>query len=995
MLRNRLKDLEDDNKSSVVGGGSMASPRSSAGGGEGESALVVGLRKDLAKVEHEKANLEREFMNQMSSLAGENRALISDLREKLARSEALNDELTGRLSKRVGLDEDGEHRLLHLERERHAKEMEQLTATLASSDEEIAENRRDMDHLQAQVDDLLAEKEDLERQLGEVEGLYEDEKQINQDLREQLAMSDSTKAKLELELQQKDKQIEKHLQEVGHLNDTCIQLQNHKDMLLAEVTDLKLEWNKQGSSKKLPRSSPPSLPTLADPDSKLEDVRLLENRVARFQEKLGERDRTIDNLADSLNEERRASKALKAEIKLLKQQNANLEAAKKDVAPRTPPMSPPSLTRVASHGALESQPRTPVSGIVASFEKRLNTSAAPKSPEKTSEATGKVPLVRTHSLDRRAVPTSSNSSVATMNTEDDAVQLLRLQLEKERSVVTELQSKLSHERLLVRQLQQEIQTSKADLDAVGALRDQLTEKEQVVARLANKIKDDSAAILDLEAKLRLEQEVSRKLRADLDESPRKEMKASMGLNQLLEQEQNLVKDLRKELAESAVRSDADKATVAELREKLQQEQEVVKGLRAELASALLNGGGDLVAKLNESQREIDRLRSKIQGYEAEKLGFVEKSRKSQSELSKLRMKAHQAHTEKKELKTKVTVASREVERLRGELSYQLDVGSVTGSMQGSVQDEKKEEYDDDESVRLRDQVSDLNSELSAAYKEIEKLQLEVDRLKKELMMETAAAEELRKKTAEEPIGKQAQKAYEARFNQLQVELTRVQVAKAEMEQGYTNRLHELENELEAMEVEAEQEIETRDAELEELQNKLGQQEALVARLQAEHAQFCHSMNDVSTSKQDDIDELQAELMAMTSKTSAQARELQSLKMKLEEHETRKKDVAKKYEARIRDLEHEIASVKEQANDGLDKAEAESIKSENSRLRDAIRDVQMERRALKDRLDSVMSDKTSSRSAQVLRDRNVALKEEVEKLTKRLKKMEASITRFAI
>jgi chromosome segregation ATPase len=471
------------------------------------------------------------------------------------------------------------------------------------------------------------------------------------------------------------------------------------------------------------------------------------------------------------------------------------------------------------------------------------------------------------------------------------------------------------------------------------------------------------------------------------------MKASMGLNQLLKQEQSLVKDLRTELTESAARSEADKATIAELREKLQQEQESIKGLRAELASALLNGSGALEVKLNESQREIDRLRSKLQGYEGEKLGLT---RKSQSELSKLRMKAHQAHTEKKELQSKMSVASREVERLRGELSYQMEVASVASVT--SVQDEKKEDYGyddfDDGSVMLRDQVSELKSELSAAYKEVEKLQTEVDRLKQSLSREREAAEELRKKSMEEPVGKQAQKAFDARINQLQVELTRVQVAKAELEQGYTNKLHDLENALEALEVEAEQEIENRDAELEVLRSKLSQQEALVSRLQTEHAQFCHSMNDVSTSRQVDIDELQAELIAVTSKNSSQARELQSLKLKVEDLETRKQDVATKYEARIRELEEEILAHKTHAG-RIDEVEVERIKSENSRLREAIRNAQMERRALKDRLDSVVSDKTSSRSSQVLRDRNLALKEEVEKLTKRLKKMEASITRFAI
>jgi FtsZ-binding cell division protein ZapB len=72
-----------------------------------------------------------------------------------------------------------------------------------------------------------------------------------------------------------------------------------------------------------------------------------------------------------------------------------------------------------------------------------------------------------------------------------------------------------------------------------------------------------------------------------------------------------------------------------------------------------------------------------------------------------------------------------------------------------------------------------------------------------------------------------------------------------------------------------------------------------------------------------------------------------------------------------------------------------LKEENAQLRETIHDIKIERRQLKERLDALTQDKSASRSSQILRERNNVLKEEVEKLTKRLKKMEASITRFAI
>lgn len=1046
MLRARLKDLEDDGRSSVVssscGGANAAmddhhrplpmarrgssaphlpppSPSSVAStpppSTADAEALLNSVRKELSKVSHEKANLEREFMNQMSSLAAENRQTVSDLQDQLVRVQALNDELQDRV-RSSGRGNGGGSSSMAAAADQ-TRELDQLRRTLASSDMEIAETRRDMDLLHAKLDELVVEKDFLERHILEVECLYNEEKREANVLREQLKVSDNARAQLQRDLDHKTALVERHLQEVGTLNDSVIQLQNHKDMLVTEITDLKMAQSKQGGKKEsqqqhTSRSVPTS--TAAEggvPEQKLtDDIRLLESRLARFQDKLNERDRTIDNLADSLNEERRASKALKVEIKVLKQQNSLQEAAARSAASLSPqrtttkalasssaPSSPPALTRLATNNnpdsveGLPPQPRTPVSGLVASFERRITgttpstgapTPTATKSPESGPshmEGPGKIPLVRVNSVDRRPPPIHTAPED---NDPNNNASVLRFQLNKEKQVVLELQDKLRQEKALVQQLRTELSEAAEAHEQVDHLRAQLLDREDAVARLTAKVQDDTRSILELEETLRREQEASRKLRVEMNESPRNEMRASMGLNQLLQREQALVKDLRAELAESAARHDADASALDEFRGKLQIEQDRVQELRAELADALTRGSGgnaELESKLAESQREIERLRCKIQGYEAEKLGFQESSRKAQNELSKLRMKTHQAQSEKKVLQTKVSSTHREVERLRDELTYQMEVCSI--------QDEKKEEVEEDaETVRLRDQVSALHSELVMAQREIEKLQGEVEQCKQALV-------EAQKKT-EEPLSKSAQRAYDARINQLQVDLTRVQVAKDEMEQEYTKKLRDLEDELQAIEAEAEQEIDQRDVELEELREKLAKEEATVVQLQAEHAQICHSMNDVSTSRQDDMEELQAELIAMTSKTSAQAREIQSLKLKIEEYETRRQDVADKYEARIRDLEDEIAALREDAQQ-LDPADLENLKSENSRLRETIRNVTMERRALKDRLDSLMSDKTSSKSAQVLRDRNNALKEEVEKLTKRLKKMEASITRFAI
>ena len=75
-------------------------------------------------------------------------------------------------------------------------------------------------------------------------------------------------------------------------------------------------------------------------------------------------------------------------------------------------------------------------------------------------------------------------------------------------------------------------------------------------------------------------------------------------------------------------------------------------------------------------------------------------------------------------------------------------------------------------------------------------------------------------------------------------------------------------------------------------------------------------------------------------------------------------------------------------------ELDKLQQENSKLRESLRTVTLERRSLQEKLSSAASDK-DSRSMQVLRERNNALKQEVEKLMKRLKRVEGSITRVAI
>jgi vacuolar-type H+-ATPase subunit I/STV1 len=163
-LRGRLSELEDDTRSSVC---------------DDQNDLSNMLRKELSKVEHDKAKIEREFMNQLSNLARENHDIVSKLEERLGESEkekaalthtlksineakdhesfTANDEVKSLRSKveeeRKAHEKESEQiKEAHAKeidqiKEAHVKEVEQMKTNLTSADVEIADSRRELDHL--------------------------------------------------------------------------------------------------------------------------------------------------------------------------------------------------------------------------------------------------------------------------------------------------------------------------------------------------------------------------------------------------------------------------------------------------------------------------------------------------------------------------------------------------------------------------------------------------------------------------------------------------------------------------------------------------------------------------------------------------------------------------------------------------------------------------------------------------------------------------------
>lgn len=300
--------------------------------------------------------------------------------------------------------------------------------------------------------------------------------------------------------------------------------------------------------------------------------------------------------------------------------------------------------------------------------------------------------------------------------------------------------------------------------------------------------------------------------------------------------------------------------------------------------------------------------------------------------------------------------------------------------------ESSNQGQEEEINRLRSQVAALQTELGEALASVESLKAALSNIQSAHDSQLQDAHKNQRR-ASQSIG--------AEMKTLQVELTKNQLSKADMEVEYTNRIQDLESKIQVMQIEMDQAGRVKESQLNQVQFKLARKEEEVRQLEKERLQICSSMNNISSTRKDEFDELNEEVMNLTAKTASQTRQIEALNFQLQEHDYRRSEF-ERLNNRIEELEDELREVPPQRrSDILSPSDVEIIKRENMLLRESVRDVTMERRSLQEKLESMLADRTSSRSTQVLRERNAALKKEVERLTKRLKKMENNMTRFAI
>ncbi|CAJ1934148.1 unnamed protein product [Cylindrotheca closterium] len=320
----------------------------------------------------------------------------------------------------------------------------------------------------------------------------------------------------------------------------------------------------------------------------------------------------------------------------------------------------------------------------------------------------------------------------------------------------------------------------------------------------------------------------------------------------------------------------------------------------------------------------------------------------------------------KELTDEVRGLRRELEtqtkqgiELEEELTRQCEINSSLlkeiNELSLEIEAKRKESAnifkDQEELVEFRSQITKLSQDLTIASKDKAELQSKYETNQKRLA------------SLQEQVSEKV-KDYDKNHSRDEQIIHQLQSKVKSLEADLANTLTLVEDLRDKLNSQAESNPNGQNTDLQSMKRALHEKEDEITQMTREKEQIVLSMNDMTGFRKEEIQELQLELTRMKSKNSEQVREMESLREKLEQRNYNIQRIA--------------------SND--DNA-AGNLQSENTELRQKLVEATSERLASEAKLKQYLSDRGgSSKSVQILRERNAALKFEVEKLTKKLSKL---------
>lgn len=538
-----------------------------------------------------------------------------------------------------------------------------------------------------------------------------------------------------------------------------------------------------------------------------------------------------------------------------------------------------------------------------------------------------------------------------------------------------------------------------------------TLERDTVADLREQLRKEQKKVLDLQAKLGGDRHIS-----SLPTSETELRRAQRQIDTLQEQLRDAQKSqsrldalMIKERAElNRLRSDVVYTDVEQkdLQWKSTQQEKELKQLRGELEAAKLQVEEvkQLRDQLIKKEKAMERLHDKHSDYKEES---VETVQRLQAQVEALQSELDIAMTKVEDLESEMEHADRkEQRRLQQSETMELELTMTKARQADLIAEHAKEIQSLNEKIQNSEKADIKNKDTVDSEKEqlikdlnqckikLADMEMSYSRKVQDLEGRIQQHEEERKERSHSSSFSKSQRELDSEVTRLTVELTKAQMKQADDQRNHFAKVNRLEQELQQLETDSQNELQSKQAVIDDLSSKLLRKEEQIDRLEEDKKQLRDTMQDTSFSRKGDMEELEAELMDLTSRTKSQARDIQLLKNKLEDQHAQKEELSKQQKRRIESLEEELHQVKSKFNKE-NRDSLTQLKAENKQLRESIRNSKMDKTVLKEKLQNYTQEKSNSRSAQVLRERNSALKMEVDKLTKRLKKMEDSITRFAI
>ena len=374
-------------------------------------------------------------------------------------------------------------------------------------------------------------------------------------------------------------------------------------------------------------------------------------------------------------------------------------------------------------------------------------------------------------------------------------------------------------------------------------------------------------------------------------------------------------------------------------------------------------------KVSEKEQEIERLELLIQDLRTQVNLVEDRSKKLavEHDCAKAEVKGMRSQNANLIVELDKITENRDELESRDE-GHQREFDDLRTKVDAKVAEVENVHRADQEQIsRLRSQVKALQQELEDTFHQVEKL--ERDLKEKEGVEDTVEAMTISNKNL-----------LDSQINKLQKELTKTQITKSDVETDYAKKIEELEDMIDSMQTEMDESVEEKEKEIKELKRGVELKDDMISRLAKEKDQLVLSMTDMMTSRRDEIDELQAELMEMSTRAADQVREVQNLKLQLADTGFRREEMDK-MRCQVQEMREQVSERDDSRMD--EKAELEV---ENSELRQRLRQVSLERQAGEEKLREFIANQGSSKTVQVLRERNATLKLEVEKMSKKLKKM---------